>query len=86
MAILHIFRRCFALCSGGDRQGKAASKQPADSQANQSSAAGTSDTTAQRKEAGRCLAAKVTVNTHTHTRSNMHFCTCDELQICLIDL
>ncbi|XP_072236911.1 protein TANC1-like [Leuresthes tenuis] len=59
----------------GDRQGKAASKQPADSQANQSSAAGTSDTTAQRKEAGRCLAAKVVA---------YHFCQADNTYTCLV--
>ncbi|XP_070687933.1 protein TANC1-like [Pempheris klunzingeri] len=59
----------------GDRQGKAASKQPADSQPNQSAAAGTSDSTAQRKEAVRCLAAKVVA---------YHFCQADNTYTCLV--
>ncbi|KAI3376955.1 hypothetical protein L3Q82_000193 [Scortum barcoo] len=58
----------------GDRQGKAASKQPADSQPNQSAAAGTGDSTAQRKEAVRCLAAKVVA---------YHFCQADNTYTCL---
>ncbi|KAM7405947.1 hypothetical protein PAMP_000357 [Pampus punctatissimus] len=61
--------------SGGDRQGKAASKQPADSQTNQSAVAGTSDSTAQRKEAVRCLAAKVVA---------YHFCQADNTYTCLV--
>lgn len=48
---------------GGDRQGKAACKQPAHFQANQSAAAGTSDGAADRKEPVRCLAAKVLQHT-----------------------
>lgn len=61
---------CFsALCSGGDKHGKTACKQPADSQPNQSAVAGTSESTAQRKEAVRCLAAKVAWNTHMHTHT-----------------
>ncbi|GAA6219607.1 protein TANC1-like [Lates japonicus] len=59
----------------GDRQGKAASKQPADSQPNQSAVAGTSDSTAQRKEAVRCLAAKVVA---------YHFCQADNTYTCLV--
>ncbi|XP_067442060.1 protein TANC1-like [Thunnus thynnus] len=59
----------------GDRQGKAASKQPADSQTNQSAVAGTSDSTAQRKEAVRCLAAKVVA---------YHFCQADNTYTCLV--
>ncbi|TMS12813.1 Protein TANC1 [Larimichthys crocea] len=59
----------------GDRQGKAASKQPADSQHNQSAVAGTSDSTAQRKEAVRCLAAKVVA---------YHFCQADNTYTCLV--
>ncbi|KAK9542956.1 hypothetical protein VZT92_000774 [Zoarces viviparus] len=59
----------------GDKQGKAASKQPADSQPNQSAAAGTSDDTAQRKEAVRCLAAKVVA---------YHFCQADNTYTCLV--
>ncbi|XP_070816101.1 protein TANC1-like [Chaetodon trifascialis] len=59
----------------GDRQGKAASKQPADSQPNQSAAAGTCDGTAQRKEAVRCLAAKVVA---------YHFCQADNTYTCLV--
>lgn len=45
----------FAVClrSGGDRQAKAASKQPADSQPN------AGDSAAPRKEAAKCVAAKV---------------------------
>ncbi len=71
---------CFVLCSGGDRQGKAASKQPTDSQSSQSAVAGTSDSTAQRKEAVRCLAAKVPQNTpHIHTR--LYFYTCEDPQL-----
>ncbi|XP_041839475.1 protein TANC1-like [Melanotaenia boesemani] len=58
-----------------DRQGKAASKQQADSQPNQSSAAGTSDTSAQKKEAVRCLAAKVIA---------YHFCQADNTYTCLV--
>lgn len=59
----------------GDRQGKAASKQPADSQSNQSAGAGTSESTAQRKEAVRCLAAKVVA---------YHFCQADNTYTCLV--
>ncbi|XP_041641080.1 protein TANC1-like [Cheilinus undulatus] len=59
----------------GDKQGKAASKQPADSQPNQSAVAGTSDCTAQRKEAVRCLAAKVVA---------YHFCQADNTYTCLV--
>ncbi|XP_041791379.1 protein TANC1-like [Chelmon rostratus] len=59
----------------GDRQGKAASKQPADSQPNQSAAAGTCDGAAQRKEAVRCLAAKVVA---------YHFCQADNTYTCLV--
>ncbi|XP_029353253.1 protein TANC1-like [Echeneis naucrates] len=59
----------------GDRQGKAAPKQPADSQPNQSAAAGTSNGTAQRKEAVRCLAAKVVA---------YHFCQADNTYTCLV--
>lgn len=61
----------FVLCSGGDRQGKTASKQPADPQPNQSTVAGTSDSTAQKKDAVRCTAAKVPQNVHTCT----YYCT-----------
>ncbi|KAM9765168.1 protein TANC1-like [Menidia menidia] len=59
----------------GDRAGKAASKQPADSQVSQSSAAGAGDATAQRKEAVRCLAAKVVA---------YHFCQADNTYTCLV--
>ncbi|XP_033478366.2 protein TANC1-like [Epinephelus lanceolatus] len=59
----------------GDKQGKAASKQPADSQPSQSAVAGTSDSTAQRKEAVRCLAAKVVA---------YHFCQADNTYTCLV--
>ncbi|XP_020493540.1 protein TANC1 isoform X2 [Labrus bergylta] len=59
----------------GDKQGKSASKQPADSQPNQSAVAGTSDCTAQRKEAVRCLAAKVVA---------YHFCQADNTYTCLV--
>ncbi|KAM6943421.1 protein TANC1-like [Xenentodon cancila] len=59
----------------GDRQGKAASKQPAEPQPNQNSAAGTSDAPAQRKEAIRCLAAKVVA---------YHFCQADNTYTCLV--
>ncbi|XP_022623962.1 protein TANC1-like [Seriola dumerili] len=52
-----------------------ASKQPADSQPNQSAAAGTSNSTAQRKEAVRCLAAKVVA---------YHFCQADNTYTCLV--
>uniref|UniRef100_A0A8C2YZ07 Tetratricopeptide repeat, ankyrin repeat and coiled-coil containing 1a n=1 Tax=Cyclopterus lumpus TaxID=8103 RepID=A0A8C2YZ07_CYCLU len=60
---------------GGEKQGKAASKQPADSQPNQSAAAGTSESTAQRKETVRCLAAKVVA---------YHFCQADNTYTCLV--
>lgn len=56
---------CF--CSGGDRQGKAACKQPADCQPNTGASSGAGDSTADRKEAVRCLAAKVSQITHAHT-------------------
>ncbi|XP_067352202.1 protein TANC1-like isoform X1 [Channa argus] len=59
----------------GDRQGKAVSKQPADSQPNQSVVAGTSDSTAPRKEAVRCIAAKVVA---------YHFCQADNTYTCLV--
>ncbi|XP_028256866.1 protein TANC1-like [Parambassis ranga] len=59
----------------GDRQGKAGSKQANDSQPNQSAAAGASDSTAQRKEAVRCLAAKVVA---------YHFCQADNTYTCLV--
>ncbi|XP_044058936.1 protein TANC1-like isoform X2 [Siniperca chuatsi] len=59
----------------GDKQGKGASKQPADSQPNLSAVAGTSDSTAQRKEAVRCLAAKVVA---------YHFCQADNTYTCLV--
>uniref|UniRef100_UPI0037E84B24 protein TANC1-like n=1 Tax=Semicossyphus pulcher TaxID=241346 RepID=UPI0037E84B24 len=59
----------------GDKQGKAASKQPPDSQPNQSAVAGTGDSTAQRKEAVRCLAAKVVA---------YHFCQADNTYTCLV--
>lgn len=60
---------CSAWCAGGDRQGKAASKQPADSHPNQGTISGTSDSTQPRKEAVRSLAARVTQNTHECTSS-----------------
>ncbi|XP_056870433.1 protein TANC1-like isoform X2 [Takifugu flavidus] len=60
---------------GGDRQGKAACKQPANFQANQSAAAGTSDGAADRKEPVRCLAAKVVA---------YHFCQADNTYTCLV--
>ncbi|XP_073320788.1 protein TANC1-like [Pagrus major] len=54
---------------------KSGSKQPADSQPNQSAAAGTGDSAAQRKEAVRCLAAKVVA---------YHFCQADNTYTCLV--
>ncbi|RVE74379.1 hypothetical protein OJAV_G00021360 [Oryzias javanicus] len=57
----------------GDKQGKAASKTPVDS--SQSPAAGTSDATAQRKDAVRSLAAKVVA---------YHFCQADNTYTCLV--
>lgn len=71
---------CLALCSGGDKQGKAASK-PADSQPNLSAVTGTSDA-AQRKEVVKCLAAKVPQNTHAHTR--LYFYTCENPQLSIL--
>ncbi|XP_011488875.2 protein TANC1 isoform X2 [Oryzias latipes] len=59
----------------GDKQGKAASKLPADSQTNHSPAAGTSDATTQRKDAVRSLAAKVVA---------YHFCQADNTYTCLV--
>ncbi|TNN74533.1 Protein TANC1 [Liparis tanakae] len=59
----------------GEKPGRAASKQPADSQPNQPAAAGASDSTAQRKEAVRCLAAKVVA---------YHFCQADNTYTCLV--
>ncbi|XP_068597085.1 protein TANC1-like [Brachionichthys hirsutus] len=56
----------------GDRQGKAASKPPADSQG---AAAGTSDGATQRKEPVRSLAAKVVA---------YHFCQADNTYTCLV--
>ncbi|XP_068178206.1 protein TANC1-like [Antennarius striatus] len=56
----------------GDRQGKAASKQPPESQ---SAAAGISDGAVQRKGAVRCLAAKVVA---------YHFCQADNTYTCLV--
>ncbi|KAM7424362.1 hypothetical protein PAMA_000621 [Pampus argenteus] len=70
-----IWRLVTLSCHGGERQGKAASKQPADSQTNQSAVEGTSDNTAQRKEAVRCLAAKVVA---------YHFCQADNTYTCLV--
>lgn len=61
------------LCAGGDKQGRAASKQPAESQPSLSAAAaGTGDGKAQRKETVRRLAAKVPQV--THTRTHTHVC------------
>ncbi|KAM8878002.1 protein TANC1-like isoform 1-T1 [Synchiropus picturatus] len=57
---------------GGDKQGKAASKQQADSQTNQSAA---SDSTGPRKEAVRGIAAKVVA---------YHFCQADNTYTCLV--
>ncbi|KAM9409991.1 protein TANC1-like [Pholidichthys leucotaenia] len=59
----------------GDKQAKAPSKQPADSQSGQSASTGTGDGTAQRKEAVRCLAAKVVA---------YHFCQADNTYTCLV--
>lgn len=71
---------CSAWCAGGDRQGKAASKQPADSHPNQGNVSGTSDSTPPRKEAVRSLAARVTQNTHTRMHFQ-YFCTCEDPQL-----
>lgn len=57
----------FNFCSGGDRQEKAACKQTADCQPNQGSASGASDGAAEKKEAVKCLAAKVSHITDAHT-------------------
>uniref|UniRef100_A0A3Q1IJC4 Tetratricopeptide repeat, ankyrin repeat and coiled-coil containing 1a n=1 Tax=Anabas testudineus TaxID=64144 RepID=A0A3Q1IJC4_ANATE len=54
---------------------KSASKQPADSQPNHSTVAGTSDSAAQRKEAVKCIAAKVVA---------YHFCQADNTYTCLV--
>uniref|UniRef100_A0A672INE5 Tetratricopeptide repeat, ankyrin repeat and coiled-coil containing 1a n=1 Tax=Salarias fasciatus TaxID=181472 RepID=A0A672INE5_SALFA len=51
------------------------SKQPADSQPSQSASAGAGDSAAQRKEAVRCLAAKVVA---------YHFCQADNTYTCLV--
>uniref|UniRef100_UPI003AAA430D protein TANC1-like n=1 Tax=Centroberyx gerrardi TaxID=166262 RepID=UPI003AAA430D len=66
----------------GDRQGKAASNQPPeplpphkDSQPNQSAVPGTGDTTTHRKDAVKCLAAKVVA---------YHFCQADNTYTCLV--
>ncbi|CAI5645139.1 unnamed protein product [Oreochromis niloticus] len=59
----------------GDRQGKAASKQPADSHPNQGTVSGTSDSTPLRKEAVRSLAARVVA---------YHFCQADNTYTCLV--
>lgn len=67
-----VFVVALLLCSGGDRQGRAASKQPADSQPNPSAAAGTGESAAQRKEAVRSLAAKVHQNAHGHAHIHTH--------------
>ncbi|XP_061830552.1 protein TANC1-like isoform X1 [Nerophis lumbriciformis] len=56
----------------GDRRGKAASKQAADSQMDTGAVAGTSDA---RKEAVRCLASKVVA---------YHFCQADNTYTCLV--
>ncbi|KAM3625654.1 uncharacterized protein V6R79_015544 [Siganus canaliculatus] len=60
---------------GGERQGKAASKQPADSQTNPSAASGTNDSAAHRKETVKSLAAKVVA---------YHFCQADNTYTCLV--
>uniref|UniRef100_A0A8D3CKP9 Tetratricopeptide repeat, ankyrin repeat and coiled-coil containing 1a n=1 Tax=Scophthalmus maximus TaxID=52904 RepID=A0A8D3CKP9_SCOMX len=60
----------------GDKQGRAASKQPAESQPSLSAAAaGTGDGKAQRKETVRRLAAKVVA---------YHFCQADNTYTCLV--
>ncbi|XP_058484843.1 protein TANC1-like isoform X2 [Solea solea] len=64
----------------GDKQSRTGSKQPAESQPSQSTAAaaaaaGANDGTAQRKEAVRCLAAKVVA---------YHFCQADNTYTCLV--
>lgn len=59
----------FQFCPGGDRQEKAACKQTADCQPNQGSASGASDGAAEKKEAVKCLAAKVSHTTGAHTAS-----------------
>uniref|UniRef100_A0A3P8QSX1 Tetratricopeptide repeat, ankyrin repeat and coiled-coil containing 1a n=1 Tax=Astatotilapia calliptera TaxID=8154 RepID=A0A3P8QSX1_ASTCA len=59
----------------GDRQGKAASKQPTDSHPNQGNVSGTSDSTPPRKEAVRSLAARVVA---------YHFCQADNTYTCLV--
>uniref|UniRef100_A0A3P9B9N6 Tetratricopeptide repeat, ankyrin repeat and coiled-coil containing 1a n=1 Tax=Maylandia zebra TaxID=106582 RepID=A0A3P9B9N6_9CICH len=56
-------------------QGKAASKQPADSHPNQGNVSGTSDSTPPRKEAVRSLAARVVA---------YHFCQADNTYTCLV--
>uniref|UniRef100_A0A674N020 Tetratricopeptide repeat, ankyrin repeat and coiled-coil containing 1 n=1 Tax=Takifugu rubripes TaxID=31033 RepID=A0A674N020_TAKRU len=70
-----IWRLVTLSCHGMNRQGKAACKQPANIQANQSAAAGTSDGAADRKEPVRCLAAKVVA---------YHFCQADNTYTCLV--
>lgn len=62
---------CFVPFSGGDRQGKTASNPPADSQHSQSAAVGAGDGAAQRKEAVRCLAAKVPQSTSSHVQRSI---------------
>ncbi|XP_076011431.1 protein TANC1-like [Genypterus blacodes] len=59
----------------GDRQGKSAPKLPPDSQPSQNAVPGTDDTTAHRKEAVKCLAAKVVA---------YHFCQADNTYTCLV--
>ncbi|KAM4631174.1 protein TANC1-like [Polymixia lowei] len=66
----------------GDKQGKAASKQPLepsppckDPPPNQSTVPGSADTTMHRKEAVKCLAAKVVA---------YHFCQADNTYTCLV--
>lgn len=57
----------FQFCPGGDRQEKAACKQTADCPPNQGGAtSGAGDGAAERKEAVKCLAAKVSHVTDTH--------------------
>lgn len=66
----------FQFCSGGDRQEKEACKQTADCQPNLGAASGASDGAAEKKEAVKCLAAKVShiTDAHTQIKSSNDFC------------
>lgn len=59
----------FLFCSGGDKQEKASCKPTADCPPNQCAASGASESAAEKKEAVKCLAAKVSHMTDAHMQT-----------------